>query len=82
MPFPAWLALIVHVPTATSVTVVPATVHWGAVAEVKATVNPDEAVALTVNVPEPSALSESAPNVIVWSVRAGLPPPPLPSAPS
>ena len=45
---PAWLALIVQVPTVTKVTVVPETVQTPVVAEVKLTVRPEEAVALTV----------------------------------
>ena len=45
---PAWLALIVQVPTVTKVTVVPETVQMLVVAEVKVTVRPEEAVALTV----------------------------------
>ena len=45
---PAWLALIVQVPTVTKVTVVPETVQTLVVAEVKATVSAEEAVALTV----------------------------------
>ena len=48
LALPAWLALIVQVPTATNVTVVPETVQMLVVAEVKATVRPEEAVALRV----------------------------------
>ena len=43
--FPAWAALTVHVPTPTSVSVVPFTVHTVAVLEVKDTARPDVAVA-------------------------------------
>ena len=43
---PAWLALMVQVPTATKVTVVPDTVQTPVVADVKVTVSPEEAVAL------------------------------------
>jgi hypothetical protein len=47
VPLPAWFALIVQVPIATSVTLVPATVQTPVVALVNATVSPDVAVALT-----------------------------------
>ena len=45
---PAWLALIVHVPAPTKVTVEPDTVHTEAVPDVNATDRPELAVAVTV----------------------------------
>ena len=48
---PAWLALIVQVPTVTNVTVVPETVQMPVVAEVKVTARPEVAVALRVTGP-------------------------------
>src|ERR1035438_6110141 len=57
---------MVHAPTATSVTVVPETVHTFVVWELKLTVRPEEAVALTVNGAAPNARFESAPKVMVW----------------
>ena len=63
---PAWLALIVQVPTATKVTVVPDTVQTPVVAELKMTVRPEEAVALTVIGPSSKRLPASPPKVIVW----------------
>ena len=61
---PAWIAWIVQVPTATSVTVVPDTVHTAVVVEAKLTANPDDAVAVTVNGAVPRASFASVPNVI------------------
>jgi hypothetical protein len=55
----------VQVPTATSVTVVPDTVHTAVVVDAKLTANPDDAVALTVNGAVPNASFGSAPNAIV-----------------
>ena len=68
--FPAWLALIVQVPTVTKVTVVPETVQTLVVAEVKATGRPEEAVALSVIGPSSKRLPARAPKVIVWSALA------------
>jgi hypothetical protein len=48
---PAWLALIVQVPTAIGVTVVPVTMHTPVVDEAKLTVSPELAVAFTVKAP-------------------------------
>ena len=62
---PACAAWIVHVPTATIVTVAPLTVHTAVVVDEKVTASADDAVALTVNVPVPSALFDNAPKVIV-----------------
>ena len=66
LALPAWLALIVQVPTVTKVTVVPEMVQTLVVAEVKATVRPEEAVALSVSGPSSKRLSASAVKVIVW----------------
>src|ERR1035441_6248872 len=66
MVLPACVAWIVQVPAATSVTVVPDTVQTGVVCELKLTVSPELAVALTVNGAVPSVLFESVPNVMVW----------------
>ncbi|HEY2970619.1 MAG TPA: hypothetical protein VGK75_19870 [Casimicrobiaceae bacterium] len=59
-----------QVPAATIVTVVPLTVHTGVMSEMKLTVSPDDAVALTVNGAEPYVLFASAPKVIAWLVCA------------
>jgi hypothetical protein len=53
------------VPPATSVTVVPNTVHTDVVCELKLTVRPEVADALTVNGDAPNVWLESPPNVIV-----------------
>jgi hypothetical protein len=58
----------VHVPTATSVAVVPDTVHTDEVSEAKLTGRPEDAVALRVKGALPSDIFESAPKVIVWLV--------------
>lgn len=63
---PACAALIVHVPTAASVAVVPDTVHTAGVVDPKVTASPEDAVALTVNGALPNARLESAPKVMVW----------------
>jgi hypothetical protein len=63
---PPCVAWIVHVPTATSVTVAPDAVHTDAVVEAKLTANAELAVALTVNGAAPNAWPDSAPNVIAW----------------
>ena len=62
---PACFAAMVHVPTATSVTVEADTVQMVAVVELKATAKPDEAVAETVNVPVPKVLPVKAAKVMV-----------------
>jgi hypothetical protein len=46
---PGWLAVIEHVPTATSVTVTPETVQTDAVFEANVTARPELAVALSAN---------------------------------
>ena len=62
---PAWVAVMVQVPAEIGVTVVPETVHRGNVVEENVTAKPVDAVALTVKVPVPSVLLESAANVTV-----------------
>jgi hypothetical protein len=55
-------------PTLTRVTVVPDTVHTDAVVDVNVTASPDDAVAVSVNVPEPKALLGIVGKVMVWPV--------------
>jgi len=69
MVLPIWVAVIVQVPPATIVTVVPDTVQMVWVEEANDTVKPDDAVALSVSVPEPYTTFESVPKVIVWGAR-------------
>ena len=57
---------MVHVPAATSVTVLPLTAHTARVSDEKLTGSPDDAVALTVNGGAPNVLAFSAPKLIVW----------------
>ena len=66
---PAWVAWIVQAPTETSVTVepvVPDTVQTEVVCELKFTVKPELALALTVNGAAPKTWFESAPKAMVW----------------
>jgi hypothetical protein len=51
---PGWLAVIEHVPAATSVTVTPETVQTEGVFEANVTVRPESAVALSANGAEPN----------------------------
>ena len=67
---PAWSASIVHVPTVSRVTSVPATVHTDVVVELKATVRPDEAVAAIVTGESARVLFARGPNVIAWLFSA------------
>jgi hypothetical protein len=64
LALPAWSALMVQVPTVTKVTVVPETVQTLVVAEVKATVRLEEAVAPSVIGPSSKRLPASVPKVI------------------
>ena len=69
MLLPACVAWMVQVPTETSVTVEPVspdTVQTAVVCELKLTVKPEEAVALTVNGAAPKGWFPSAPKVMVW----------------
>jgi hypothetical protein len=69
---PACVAWMLHVPALTSVTVDVDTVQTGDVVEVKVTVRPEDAVALTGNGAVPNAWSESVPKVMVWVAGATL----------
>jgi hypothetical protein len=62
---PACEAVSVHVPGATSVTVVPETVQTDAVVEAKLTASPEDAAATAVN-GGPSILSAGAGKLMVW----------------
>jgi hypothetical protein len=62
---------MVHVPTATSVAVLPETVHTGVVSEAKLTGRPEDAVAARVRGALPSAIFESDAKVMVWLVGDG-----------
>ena len=62
---PACDAWIVHVPTATRVTVLTLTVHIDVVSDAKVTVRPEVAVAVSVNVPLPSAWLPGAVKLMV-----------------
>jgi hypothetical protein len=59
MSLRAWLAVIAHTPTASSVTADPATVHTLLVAEVNVTKSPELALALTATVPAPNAVASA-----------------------
>ena len=72
MPFPAWLAVIEHVPTATSVTVVPDTVQIPVLFDAYATVSPELAVAVNPNGALPNGCPLNAPNAIVCVACATL----------
>ncbi len=74
LALPAWSASIVQVPAATMWTVVPDTVQTGAVAEVKVTARPEEAVALMPKSGSPRALSARVPKAIVWLPLATVKP--------
>jgi hypothetical protein len=56
----------VQAPTATSVTVVPETLHTGLVCELKLTAKPELAVALTMNGAAPNGWFGGAPKAMVW----------------
>ncbi len=62
---PAWSALIVQVPVDTRWTVEPLTVQTPVVVELKVTVRPELAVALTAKSAAPYVLFERAPKVMV-----------------
>src|SRR5713101_8243971 len=66
--FPPWDAVIVQLPAAVRVTVLPETVQLPVAA--KLTARPEEAVAVTVNGGSLAVLSPSGLNVIVWSAFA------------
>ena len=66
MALPVCVALMVQVPVATRVTVVPDTVQTAGVVEAKLTVRPEVAVALTVNGGVPKCWFGKAAKVMVW----------------
>src|SRR2546428_9899851 len=68
--FPPWEAVIVQLPAAARVTVLPETVQLPVAA--KLTASPEEAVAVTVNGGSLAVLSASGLKVIVWSPFAML----------
>ena len=55
---------MVHVPAATSVTVLPLTAHSARVSDEKLTCSPDDAVAMTGNGGAPNVFALSAPKLI------------------
>lgn len=61
-----------QVPTETKVAVAPDTVHTGAVVDAKATVSPDDAVALSVNGGLPIAMLAGAGKAMVWAAGVTL----------
>ena len=66
MASPAWLALMVHVPAATSVRVVPLTVQTVAVMLLKVTGRPELAAATSAGGVTPMVWALGPANVIVW----------------
>ena len=66
MVLPACVAWMMQVPPETSVTVATDTVQTAVVCELKLTVRPEDAVALTVNGAVPKTRFESAPKLMVW----------------
>lgn len=69
VPLPPWFAVIVQVPTATKVNVLPVTVQTGAVEDVKVTASPDVAVADSAGGAVPSVWSPGPAKLMVWAVR-------------
>jgi hypothetical protein len=66
--FPAWLAVMVHVPALSNVTMLPLTVHTVVVVDANDTGSPDDAVAVNVNVDWVKAtVRGSAAKVMVWA---------------
>ena len=63
---PDWLAVIVQVPAAASVTVLPVMVQTAGVVLLNVTARSDVAVALKPNAGSPTVLLASAANVMVW----------------
>jgi hypothetical protein len=62
----------VQVPTATKVTLDADTVHTAVVWELKLTVRPEVAIAVTANGADPNATFDSVPNAIVWEAFVTL----------
>ena len=67
---PGWLAVMEHVPMATSVTVTPETVQTEGLLEASVTARPELAVAVRVGGVELSVTAPNAPNVIVCGASA------------
>jgi energy-converting hydrogenase Eha subunit G len=67
LALPDWEALMVQVPAATRVTVVPDRVQADGVAEANVTVRPEEALALTANGDEPKCWLDKGPKAMVWA---------------
>ena len=65
MAFPAWVAVIEHVPAATIVTTPPETAQTAVVVEDKVTVRPESTVAVTAKGETPKFTVLSALNVII-----------------
>jgi hypothetical protein len=63
---PPCVAWMVHVPTATSVTVPPDTVQTVKVVEAKLTANPELALALTANGAAPNTWLDRLPKLMLW----------------
>ena len=70
MELPTWLAVREHVPTATMVTMFPATVQTAWVVEANVTVRPDVAVAVTATGVAPKLTFGGAVNVTVCAAEA------------
>jgi hypothetical protein len=72
LALPACDARIVHVPNATSVTVLPLTVHTAEVRDANVTGRPDDAEAPTANGGVPNNLSLIAPKAMAWPLATIL----------
>ena len=72
MALPVCAARMVQVPAATSVTVVPLTVHTAVVVDENVTASPDVVVALTVNAAVPYVLPPNAAKAIVCATFATM----------
>ena len=68
---PAWLAVILHVPAATSVTVLPLTVQMLAVFDVKLTARPELALATSAGAAVPRVWLPGAAKLMACAAGAG-----------
>jgi len=66
VPLPGCTALIVHVPQATKIAVLPETTQKGGVMDERLTGKPEEALALRAREPRPIDCGAIGTNVIVW----------------
>ncbi|WP_246674454.1 hypothetical protein [Mesorhizobium sp. B2-2-2] len=73
MALPAWSASMVQVPAESNVTELPLTVHTAVVVEVKATIRPEEVVALSVTGPLVNAAFAGCVKLIVCVPLAIVP---------